>query len=150
MVETGNAVEGLAHAIRDTVRGRLRPYGIAVEDVSLREIRLPDEVMKGCIEACKSYYNKFTAERTIGAKLKAEADVIGKEAVAMSKVVGSARSFVVADVLNQYLQQKLVTPEIRGEKGNDVGIAAIVAAEGPTASEKAAGVANPPEHKDGA
>ena len=110
IVEWGGAADGLAGAIHDTIARRLEPYGIAVEDVSLQELRLPDEVMRECIEACKAYYYPTLAKRKAAfalEQLKAQAEVLGSEAVATREIVGVAPAFALPDFLSRFLQQRL-------------------------------------------
>ena len=127
--EWGGAADGLAGAIHDTIARRLEAYGIAVEDVSLQEIKLPDEVMRECIEACKSYYLPTIAKRKAAftmENLKAQADVIGKEALGTREVVGAAPAFTLPDFLSQYLNKRLGA--IGSAPPSSAGEAAVVAA----------------------
>src|SRR5204862_4719367 len=88
-VEWGGATEGLAGAIHDTIAQRLEGYGIAVEDVSLQEIRLPEEVVQECIAAARAYYVPMRAQREASinhanahATLRADVEPLGRAAVA--------------------------------------------------------------------
>src|SRR5207253_1158395 len=51
--EWTGAADGLAVKIYDTIAARTANYGISVEEVSLQEIRLPEEIVQQCVEACK-------------------------------------------------------------------------------------------------
>lgn len=127
---TTGAADGLAGAIHDTIARRLESYGIAVEDVSLQEIKLPDEVMRECVEACKSYYLPTIAKRKaafIKENLQAEAEVIGREAVATRQVVGSAPAFTLPDFLSQYLQKRFTGTGAISALGADANTAAAAA-----------------------
>jgi regulator of protease activity HflC (stomatin/prohibitin superfamily) len=120
IVEWGGAADGLAGAIHDTIARRLEACGIAVDDVSLQEIKLPDEVMRECIEACKAYYLPTIAKRKAAftmENLQAQADVIGREALAAREVVGVAPAFTLPDFLSQYLQKR-ISPGIGGAGAN--------------------------------
>ncbi len=115
--EWGGATEGLASAIHDTIAQRLEGYGIAVDDVSLQEIRLPEEIVQECIAAAKSYYIPMRAEREAAvrysnkqAELRAEVELLGKEAVSTREVVGAAPAFTLTDFLSQYLNRKMGAP----------------------------------------
>ena len=130
MVQRGGAVDGLAAAILDTIARRLEAYGIAVEDVSLQEIKLPDEIMRECIEACRAYYMPTIAKRTASftlEQLQAQADVIGREAVATREVVAAAPAFTLPDFLSSYLQKRL-SPTTHGGGHPEVGLTAAMAA----------------------
>lgn len=129
MVQRGGAVDGLATAILDTISQRLEPYGIAVEDVSLQEIKLPDEIMHECIEACKAYYVPTIAKRNAAftfEQLQAQADAIGREAVATREVVAAAPAFTLPDFLSNYLQKRL-SPAHGADGHPEVGLTAAMA-----------------------
>ncbi|HTK77028.1 MAG TPA: SPFH domain-containing protein, partial [Gemmataceae bacterium] len=116
----GGAADGLASAIHETIARRLEGFGIAVEDVSLQEIKLPDEVVRECVVACKSFYYPVRARREAafdGAKLQAQVDAIGKEAVATREVVGAAPAFGVADFISAYLNKRLSAQNTEGGAG---------------------------------
>ena len=127
--ELGNATDGLAGAIHDTLAHRLDMYGIAVEDVSLQEIRLPEVVMQECIEAAKAYYYPLLGKREGSrkvAELAAEANILGPDAVAAKQVVGAAPAFAMADFLSAFVQKRLA-PQL-GLTGDATGTAAALAA----------------------
>ena len=108
--EWGGAADGLAGLIHDTIAKRLEAFGIAVTDVSLQEIKLPDEVLQECIKAAKAYYYPLLAHRQAsfkGADLQAQADVLGREALATREIVHAAPAFGVADFVSKFLNQRL-------------------------------------------
>ena len=120
--EWGGAADGLAAAIHDTIANRLEGFGIAVDDVSLQEIKLPQEVIDECINACKAYYYPVRAQRQAsfkGAEMQAQADVMGREAFATREIVGAAPAFGVADFLSKFLNERLAPA------GNVSAIAAV-------------------------
>src|SRR5207237_4294282 len=97
--EWGSTTDGLAGAIHDTIAHRLDGYGIAVEDVSLQEIKLPQGIIDECIAAAQTYYHPVRGQREAlqnVAKLQAEADVLGPEAIAAKELVKSAPAFAIA------------------------------------------------------
>jgi regulator of protease activity HflC (stomatin/prohibitin superfamily) len=103
-------VDGLQDAIYDTLVERTASYGIVIEDVSLQEIQLPLEIVKQCIEACKLAYLPLISQRKASARheeLKAEADVIGADAVATKEVLGAAPSFTLVDFLGNFLNNRV-------------------------------------------
>jgi regulator of protease activity HflC (stomatin/prohibitin superfamily) len=133
--DTGGAADGLAGAIHDTIARRLEPYGIAVEDVSLQEIRLPEEVMQECVEACKSYYLPTIAKRKaafVKENLAAQAEVIGPEAVATREVVSAAPAFTLPDFLSQFLQKRLTAAGNAPALGSDASAAVAALLVGKT------------------
>jgi regulator of protease activity HflC (stomatin/prohibitin superfamily) len=143
----GGAAEGLAGAIHATIAMRLEPYGIAVEDVSLQEIKLPEEVMQECIAAAKSYYFPTIAKRKAAfgyEKLKAQADVIGADAVGTREVVGAAPAFTLPDFLSQYLQKRM--PAAHGQDTQTVDGALITGAIATIAANSSAQL---PRRSDG-
>lgn len=128
----GGATEGLASAIHDTIAQRLEGYGIAVDDVSLQEIKLPEEIVNECIAAAKAYYTPVRAQREASEKyanaqaaLKAEVDVLGKEAVGTERIVGAAPAFALSDFLVKFLNQRLSNV---GQPGNTDALAAAMIA----------------------
>jgi regulator of protease activity HflC (stomatin/prohibitin superfamily) len=123
--EWGGATEGLASAIHDTIAQRLEGYGIAVEDVSLQEIRLPEEIVQECIAAAKAYYLPMRAQREASfkyankqAELKAEVELLGRDNVGTREIVGAAPAFTLTEFLGQFLHNRINT-------GTNVGDAAI-------------------------
>lgn len=106
--EFGGATDGLASAIHQTLSERLKDFGIAVVDVTLQEIRLPEEIVRQCVEAAKTAYVPLMSKRNATqrhAELKAEADVIGKEAVAAREVIASAPAYALRDFLSEFIAQ---------------------------------------------
>jgi len=67
--EWGSTADGLGGAIHDTIAHRLDGYGIAVEDVSLQEIKLPQGIIDECIAAAQSYYLPLRGEREASRKV---------------------------------------------------------------------------------
>jgi regulator of protease activity HflC (stomatin/prohibitin superfamily) len=131
VVEWGGAADGLAGAIHDTIARRLEAYGIAVEDVSLQELKLPEEVMRECIEACKAYYYPTLAKRKAAfarEELQAQTDVLGAEAVATRQIVGAAPAFALPDFLNRVLQARLQPAKNGDVAPAELGLAAVAAA----------------------
>lgn len=101
-----SATEGLAADIHRIVLGKAVEYGIEVREVSLQEVRLPPAIYEKCVEACRSAYATLIGEREAAvrkAKLQAEAEVLGVEAVAAREVVRHAPAFTIADFLVQFL-----------------------------------------------
>jgi len=114
--EWGGATEGLASAIHDTIAQRLEGYGIAVDDVSLQEIRLPEEIVQECIAAAKAFYIPLRAQRESAiqyagkhAELRAEVELLGRENVGTREVVGAAPAFTLTDFLSQFLSKRMGT-----------------------------------------
>lgn len=127
VVEQRGAADGLAGAIYDSVSRRLSSYGIAVEDVSLQEIKLPEEIMRECIDACKAYYYPTLAKRRAsfaGEKLQAQADALGREAIATREIVGAAPAFTLPDFLSNFLQQRLSAAKSAAAPGLDAAAVA--------------------------
>jgi len=123
--ERTGAADSLAASIHDTVSRRLETYGISVEDVSLQEMKLPAEIMQECMEACKSFYYPTIAKRKAAfmmEELKAQAEVIGPEALAAKEVVGVAPAYALSDFLNQYLKNR-----VPGGNSNAAGTDGLVA-----------------------
>lgn len=120
--EWGGATEGLASAIHDTIAQRLEGYGIAVEDVSLQEIRLPEEIVQECIAAAKAYYLPMRAQREASfkyanrhAELSAEVELLGRENVGTRDIVGAAPAFTLTEFLGHFLQKRLNTGTNMGD-----------------------------------
>lgn len=104
--EFGGATDGLASAIHQTLSERLKDYGIAVVDVTLQEIKLPEEIVKQCVEAAKTAYVPLMSKRNATqrhAELKAEVDLLGKEAVAAREVIASAPAYALRDFLSEFI-----------------------------------------------
>jgi regulator of protease activity HflC (stomatin/prohibitin superfamily) len=111
--EWTGAADGLARAIYDTIAARVTAYGISVDEVSLQEIRLPEEIVQQCIEACKAAYLPLLAQREASRKradLAAEVDLLGRELVGTREVVGAAPGFSLVDFVGKFLNQKLADP----------------------------------------
>lgn len=124
--ERTGAADSLAASIHDTVSRRLETYGISVEDVSLQEMKLPDEIMKECLEACKSFYYPTIAKRKAAfvlEELKAQADVIGRDALAAKEVAGVAPAYALSDFLTQYLKSRV--PSGNGNAAGSDGLAML-------------------------
>jgi hypothetical protein len=124
--EWTGAADGLAVKIYDTIAARTVNYGISVEEVSLQEIRLPEEIVQQCVEACKAAYLPLLAQREASrtrAQLAAEVELLGREAVGTREVVGAAPAFGVADFVSQFLSKRLADPA-------GLGLAAASAALG--------------------
>lgn len=106
--EYRSATEGLAGAIQHAILAKAVDYGIEVREVSLQDVRLPQAVYEKCVEACRSAYTPMIGEREAAARkarLQADADVLGMEAVAAREVVRHAPAFTIADFLAQFLSQ---------------------------------------------
>lgn len=138
--DLGNASDGLASAIHQTLSERLKEFGIAVVDVTLQEIRLPEEIVSQCVAAAKTAYVPLMSKRNATqrhAELKAEADVLGKEAVAAREVIASAPAYALRDFLSEFITKtakpaadaikptidlsKLQAIEDTGAKQNEIG-----------------------------
>jgi regulator of protease activity HflC (stomatin/prohibitin superfamily) len=108
--EFGSATDGLAAAIHGTIAARVGDYGIAIQEVTLQEIRLPQEIHRQCIEACRAAYLPLLAQREHAGKrvaLQTEVELLGRDAVATSRIVGSAPALGLSDFLNQFLVQRM-------------------------------------------
>lgn len=112
--EWNGAADGLARSIYETLGARVTPYGIMIEEVSLRELRLPDDVVQQCVNAAKTAYLPLVAQREAAAevavkraKLAAEVELLGKEAVATRQIVGAAPAYALADFLNEFVKRGL-------------------------------------------
>jgi regulator of protease activity HflC (stomatin/prohibitin superfamily) len=137
--EWGGAADGLARAIHATIAERLEDYGIAVDDVSLQEIKLPEEVVEECIAAAKAYYTPMRAQREAAvrfaeraAELRADVELLGKEAVGTREVVGAAPAFALTDFVSNYLNKRMAAPAAPGAPGAgnvDLMIGAAVAGQ---------------------
>jgi regulator of protease activity HflC (stomatin/prohibitin superfamily) len=137
--EWGSTADGLAGAIHDTIAHRLDGYGIAVEDVSLQEIKLPQGIIDECVAAAQSYYLPLRGQREAMqkvAELRAQAEVLGPDAIAAREVVQGAPPFAIADFLTAFLQKRLSggggeagsSASNAGAPGADAGTAAAIAA----------------------
>lgn len=88
---------------------RVRDYGIVIEDVSLQEVRMPDEIVRECVAACRSAYlpsqarNQASMERE---KLRAETDLLGADNVAAQRMVEAAPAYTLPDFLTQIVAEK--------------------------------------------
>lgn len=106
--EFGGATDGLASAIHQTLSERLRDFGIAVVDVTLQEIKLPEEIVRQCIEAAKTAYVPLMSKRNATqrqAELKAEVDLLGKEAVGAREIIAGAPAYALRDFLSEFIVQ---------------------------------------------
>lgn len=100
--ELGSAAEGLSGAIHAAVAERLSEYGIAVAEVSLVEIRMPQAIVEQCIAAAKTAYLPLMAKNQSAVRreeLRADASVIGRNAVAAREVVSAAPAYALRDFL---------------------------------------------------
>lgn len=105
----GDATSGLAGSIRETIASSLDRYGIAVDDVSLQEVKLPQEIVNQCVEACRTAYLPLMATRQAAARkaeLAAEVDVLGRDVVGTREVVSHAPAYALGDFLNEFVTQK--------------------------------------------
>jgi regulator of protease activity HflC (stomatin/prohibitin superfamily) len=126
--EFGGTADGLAQSIFQAVRARVSEFGLAVTDVSLQEIRLPDEVVKRCIEACQAAFLPLLAERRAAgrrAELKTEVDLLGREAVGAREIVGAAPAFTLTDFLSNFLKQQLPAVGMVGAMPAAAALAAV-------------------------
>jgi regulator of protease activity HflC (stomatin/prohibitin superfamily)/DNA-directed RNA polymerase subunit RPC12/RpoP len=104
--EFGGATDGLASAIHQTLAERLKDFGIAVVDVTLQEIKLPEEIVKQCVEAAKTAYVPLMSKRNATARqaeLKVEVDLLGKEAVGARELIASAPAYALRDFLSEFI-----------------------------------------------
>jgi regulator of protease activity HflC (stomatin/prohibitin superfamily) len=129
--EWTGAADGLARTIYETLSSRVSHYGIHVEEVSLREIRLPEEIVQECVAAAKAAYLPLLAQRKASAavasrraELTAEVELLGREAVATREIVANAPAFGLVDFLSQYLKNSLNAQSAQGA----LGLTAIAAA----------------------
>jgi hypothetical protein len=101
-----STADGLAAKIHETVAARVGQYGIEVYEVSLQEVQLPRHIHDAAVEACKSGYIPFMAQKQAMARkmqLQAEADVLGAETVGAREVVSNAPAFALVDFLTNFL-----------------------------------------------
>lgn len=122
------AADGLAVQIHQTILARVVPYGITLDEVSLQELRLPEEIVQECVRACKAAYLPLLAQRETAmkrAELAAEVDLLGPDAVATREIVGAAPSVTLSDFLNQFLIKRLGDHT----SGMGAGLAAIAASQ---------------------
>jgi regulator of protease activity HflC (stomatin/prohibitin superfamily)/DNA-directed RNA polymerase subunit RPC12/RpoP len=108
--EFGTATQGLAARIMNSLAEKVRDYGIHVHDVSLQEIKLPAEIHKQCVEACKAAYLPMLAQRQAAKRrveLETEVSLLGKEAVGAKEIVGVAPAFTLPDLLNKVVAQQV-------------------------------------------
>jgi regulator of protease activity HflC (stomatin/prohibitin superfamily) len=104
--EFGGATDGLASAVHQTLSERLKDFGIAVVDVTLQEIKLPEEIVRQCVEAAKTAYIPLMSKRNATkrhAELKADVDLLGKEAVAAREVIANAPAYALRDFLSEFI-----------------------------------------------
>ena len=128
--EFGGASEGLASAIHATLSDRLKEYGLSVVDVSLQEIGMPQAIVEQCAKACKTAYLPLMAHRQASAKhadLRAEVDVLGKEAVGAREIVSNAPAYALGDFLTKFITAR--TPSTPGGNVPTIDVAALAAAE---------------------
>ncbi|HYO11421.1 MAG TPA: SPFH domain-containing protein [Tepidisphaeraceae bacterium] len=140
------AADGLARTIYQTISARVGDFGIRVEDVTLQEIRLPDEIVRECVRACKTAYLPLIHQREATkrrADLGAEVDLLGREAVATREIVGAAPNFTLADFLTNFLSKKMSDPAGLG-LGASAAQAALTAATATAALPPAQPPAQPP------
>lgn len=119
--EWTGAADGLARTIYDALTARVAPYGIHIEEVSLREIRLPEEIVQECVAAAKTAYLPLVSQRNAAARiavkraeLATEVELLGREAVAAREIVSNAPAYGLADFLSQFLKSGLATPGVLG------------------------------------
>jgi hypothetical protein len=112
--EWNGGTEGLRHQILREMAARVAPYGIVIEEVSLQEVRLPEEIVQQCIQACKAAYLPLIAQRKASkrhAELAAEVDLLGKEAVGTREVVKAAPGFALVDFVGNFLNKAMAHPD---------------------------------------
>lgn len=108
--EWRSAADGLSSTISDSIAPRVAEYGIAIDDVALQELKLPEEIIKQCIEACKAAYLPILAQRKASAKraeLEAEVELLGRETIGAREIVGAAPAFGLVDFVSQFLNKQL-------------------------------------------
>jgi regulator of protease activity HflC (stomatin/prohibitin superfamily) len=112
--EWNGAADGLSRSIYDTLSKRVVPYGIEIAEVSLQEIRLPEEIVRSCIEAAQSAYLPLLTQRKAAAvaamkraDLGTEVELLGRDVVGMREVVKVAPAFTLADFLSNFLSKGL-------------------------------------------
>lgn len=118
--EWAKAADNVAAKVFDTMRARTEHYGIEVVEVSLQEIRLPEEIVQQCIEACKAAYLPLLAHRKASAKradyaaetgrLAHEVELLGREAVGTREIIGEAPAVSLVDFLGSFLSKRLADP----------------------------------------
>lgn len=122
--EFGGATTGLAETIRTALMNRVDEYGLTIADVSLQEIQFPQEVLDACSRAARAAYRPFIERGKASAtreKLRAEADVVGKEAVSTKHILEHAPGYTVADFLTEFVKKGLATPGANIAAGAVVG-----------------------------
>ena len=108
--EFGGATAGLAEKIFTTLAQRVAEFGISIHDVSLQEIKLPEEIVQQCIAACKAAYLPTIAERQSAAKranLKVEVDLLGREVVGTRQIVEAAPAYALPEFINDFLRANM-------------------------------------------
>lgn len=127
--EWSSGADELAGRILKAVSERVADYGIEIDDVSLQDVRLPQQIIEQCREACKAAYLPLLAEREAShkrARLAVEVDLLGRDAAATKAVVGAAPAFSLVDFLGQYLNKQMAASANSGLAGT---FAALPAAE---------------------
>jgi hypothetical protein len=115
--ELGGAAEGLAGAIHEAVAERLSDYGITVAEVSLIEIRMPQAIVEQCVAAAKTAYLPLMAKNQASTRreeLRADASVIGRDAVAAREVVSAAPAYALRDFLTDVVAKNATQPPANG------------------------------------
>jgi hypothetical protein len=160
--EWSGTTDGLARCIFDTLRARVDPYGILIEDVSLREVALPPEIIVECTRAAKAAYLPLLAQRQAAADLAvkraglaAEVELLGRDAVAAREIAAVAPAFTLADFLNDVVR-KGVSPQgaaglvtsaaTIGMVGGPASAAAVQTAPASASSPESALRTNDPQH----
>jgi regulator of protease activity HflC (stomatin/prohibitin superfamily) len=100
------ATDGLAAKLLQAIKPAVQEYGIEIHRIALQQVRLRPEIHQAAVAACATAYSPLQAQREAAGKkviLEAEADVIGKEALAAEKVVSHAPAWAVGDFINHWL-----------------------------------------------
>jgi regulator of protease activity HflC (stomatin/prohibitin superfamily) len=111
--EFSSGTEQLGSSLKAAVEAGVRDYGIGIEDVAVREVGFPQEVIDECVRAAKSAYLPLLGHRRAAAetaKLRLEVESLGRDAVASERIVGAAPAFALPDFINQVVQKGLVAP----------------------------------------
>lgn len=111
--EFSNGTEQLGSSLKAAVEAGVRDYGIAIEDVAVREVAFPKEVIDQCVQAAKAAYLPLLGHRQAAAetaKLRLEVESLGREAIASERIVAASPAFALPDFINQVVQKGLAAP----------------------------------------
>jgi regulator of protease activity HflC (stomatin/prohibitin superfamily) len=143
------AADGLARSIFETMSKRVAPYGINIDEVSLQEIKLPDEIVRACVDAAQTAYLPLLSQRKAAAdvaikraNLAAEVELLGREAIGTREIASAAPAFTLVDFLSNFVSKGMNVQAAAGLAATaaTVGVVAKLP-EGPTSAALAAATA---------